>query len=175
MSVPESSWGDGGHHDVWMSDETQWTWYMLYNAELRFTKLLTKYVEPTITLFADPTPPSPEQESSNTQSHHGTPKLSKVLRRILTQALRELLLLQASDWQFLITTISAKDYAEQRLMCHYADFSRLCTIAEQTALTDILNEADEAFLAQVEERNSIFKEIRLEWWFQSSSMELVKE
>ncbi len=50
-------------------------------------------------------------------------------RRVLAQASRELLLLQASDWQFLITTWSARDYAERRVAEHYADFKRLAEMA----------------------------------------------
>ncbi|KKL28618.1 hypothetical protein LCGC14_2373360 [marine sediment metagenome] len=38
---------------------------------------------------------------------------------------RELLLLESSDWQFLITTWSARDYAENRIALHYDNFSRL--------------------------------------------------
>jgi len=34
------------------------------------------------------------------------------LRRILNDLARELLLLESSDWQFLISTWSARDYAE---------------------------------------------------------------
>ena len=35
-----------------------------------------------------------------------------LLERVLAQLARELLILQASDWQFLITTQAARDYAE---------------------------------------------------------------
>src|SRR5262245_4204111 len=52
-------------------------------------------------------------------------------RRVLAQATRELLLLQASDWQFLITTWSARDYAERRVAEHYAEFKRLGEMARQ--------------------------------------------
>jgi 1,4-alpha-glucan branching enzyme len=40
------------------------------------------------------------------------------LKRILTQLQRELLLMSASDWQFLISTMAARDYAELRLSNH---------------------------------------------------------
>ena len=51
------------------------------------------------------------------------------LQRVLAQATRELLLLQSSDWQFLITTGTARDYAERRVAEHYAEFKRLCEMA----------------------------------------------
>jgi 1,4-alpha-glucan branching enzyme len=50
-------------------------------------------------------------------------------RRVMAQATRELLLLQASDWQFLITTGTARDYAERRVAEHYAEFKRLSEMA----------------------------------------------
>ena len=52
---------------------------------------------------------------------------------MLAQATRELLLLQASDWQFLITTGAARDYAERRVAEHYAEFKRLCEMARRAA------------------------------------------
>src|SRR2546425_12216309 len=51
------------------------------------------------------------------------------VRRVISQATRELLLLEASDWQFLITTWAARDYAERRVAEHYAEFKRLAEIA----------------------------------------------
>ena len=51
------------------------------------------------------------------------------LKRVLAQATRELLLLQSSDWQFLITTGAARDYAERRVAEHYAEFKRLSEMA----------------------------------------------
>ena len=52
-------------------------------------------------------------------------------RRAVAQASRELLLLQASDWQFLITTWAARDYAERRVAEHYAEFKRLAELARR--------------------------------------------
>ena len=63
--------------------------------------------------------------AASAQGDGGHPEL----RRVLTQAARELLLLQASDWQFLITTGTARDYAERRVAEHYADFKRLSEMA----------------------------------------------
>ena len=42
--------------------------------------------------------------------------------RILQQMARELLLLQSSDWQFLITTGTAGDYGKSRFIGHYEAF-----------------------------------------------------
>jgi 1,4-alpha-glucan branching enzyme len=42
-------------------------------------------------------------------------------RPVLAQAARELLLAQASDWQFIISTGVAADYAERRFLRHCDD------------------------------------------------------
>src|SRR5262249_56282491 len=85
IALPEGSWGDGGGHQVWLNDATRWTWDRVHGAEARFERLVR-------TAVARPQDP--------------------LLDRLVGQAGRELLLLQSSDWQFLITTLSALDYAE---------------------------------------------------------------
>jgi 1,4-alpha-glucan branching enzyme len=44
---------------------------------------------------------------------------------VLAQATRELLLAQSSDWQFIISTGVAADYAERRIREHCADAEQL--------------------------------------------------
>src|SRR5438552_3066279 len=85
VSLPEGSWGEGGDHRVWLNPNTEWTWDRVYAAEAEWVELLA---------LAGEAKPD--------------------LRRVISQATRELLLLEASDWQFLITTWSARDYAERR-------------------------------------------------------------
>src|SRR5205807_1712846 len=46
-------------------------------------------------------------------------------RPVLAQAARELLLAQASDWQFIISTGAVVDYAERRFTLHCDDAERL--------------------------------------------------
>jgi 1,4-alpha-glucan branching enzyme len=138
MAIPESSWGRGGHHEVWIGDDTKWTWEVIYKDELRFAELLRKF----------PVDIMPEN-----------------IRRILTQALRELMLLQASDWQFLISTFSAKDYAEQRFSYHHSDFNLLCSMAERCeGNKKRIKQPDLKILKEIEERNAVFPELKLEWW-----------
>lgn len=137
MSIPESSWGEGGKHQVWMNDETKWTWFLVYHAEKRMAALMEMHPPATV---------------------------NATMRRILLQAMRELMLLQASDWQFLITTMSARDYAEQRFICHNSDFTRLCDMADNYATKKRLGAGDKAYLEEVEKRDSVFEELQLEWW-----------
>ncbi len=131
VSLPEGSWGDGGAHGVWLNEETAWTWPLIHAAELRFERLAVA-AEPTAT-GADP-----------------------LLERLLAQAGRELLLLESSDWQFLITTFSARDYAHLRVTEHAEDFERLATLADRRTSGGSLSEADETFLAACEKRDSLF-------------------
>jgi len=77
------------------------------------------------------------------------PKIERTLR----QAGRELLLSQASDWPFLIRNETAKEYAGQRVADHLRRFNRLAGALEK-------GNADLEFLAQCEERNNIFPNLK---------------
>ena len=46
------------------------------------------------------------------------------------------MLLQSSDWPFLITTGQARDYAAERFENHVERFNQLCDIAEKGAVDD---------------------------------------
>ena len=135
VALPEGSWGDGGGHRVWLNQDTRWTWTPIHAAEARLESLVRQARE---TEAGDP-----------------------LLTRLMNQTARELLLLEASDWQFLITTFSARDYAELRLAEHAADFERLATLAERRAEGGSLSEGDAAFLAECERRDSLFPD--LDW------------
>lgn len=100
LALPEGSWGEGGDHRVWLNRDTEWTWDRVYSAESEWVAHLGRLE-----------------------------RASPDARRILAQASRELLLLEASDWQFLITSGTARDYAERRVAEHYAEFKRLSEMA----------------------------------------------
>ncbi len=76
---------------MWLSDSTAWTWERLWPLEETFWD----------------TAPSA--------------LASPAARPVLAQAARELLLAQASDWQFVISTGAAADYAERRFTEHCDD------------------------------------------------------
>ncbi len=135
MAIPESSWGDGGDHRVWFNEQTHWMWYAIYQAEHRFHQLL-----------------------------QDTPEHDPLLHRILAQAGRELLLLQASDWEFLVSTKSAKDYAEQRFFTHHSNFLRLVTVAQDYRAVKQISEEHLAFLQSIEKLNAVFPDLSLKWW-----------
>jgi 1,4-alpha-glucan branching enzyme len=135
-TLQEGSWGEGGDHRVWLNRETEWTWDRVYDAEQGLMAELGK------------TP-------SNGQA--------ALRRRLLTQACREALLLQASDWQFLITTGSARDYSERRFAEHYAEFKRLLELAAKLDASGALSPEEEESLRRVERDDFPFPDLDPSW------------
>jgi 1,4-alpha-glucan branching enzyme len=131
LSLPESSWGAGGGHYTWLNDETDWMWPLIHAAELRMETLVATY---------------PDAENSRAE--------------VLNQAARELLLLQSSDWPFLVTTGQATDYAAERFQEHLSRFDQLAAIAE----ADEMTEGDLEQLAALRERDNPFPSIDYRQW-----------
>jgi 1,4-alpha-glucan branching enzyme len=136
ISIPEGSWGEGGYHYIWLNEWTQWTWKHIYEDEMRMQKLV--------------------QEFGNTEDDK--------LTNILKQLARELFLLQASDWQFLISTWSARDYAELRLSEHHQNFVRLAEMAEKYGRGEWVDEGEWTFLGDLEARDSLFENVNFSWF-----------
>lgn len=137
IAIPEGSWGVNNNHDVWSNPDTYWTWEAIYNDEKRLSDFYAKC---------------------------NLNELSPIGQRLLKQTLREFLLLQASDWQFLIYTKSARDYAEQRFWFHNSDFNQLMKILEKFQETKQFSNEDLLFLEELENRDSLFDELAPEWW-----------
>lgn len=131
ITLLEGSWGEGGDHRVWLNRDAEWTWEMAYAAEEEFWTL------------------------AGGVAWEDRP----VLQRILAQLARELLLLQASDWQFLITTWAARNYAESRFAEHYAHFTRLGLLLRRVAEGQAPQAADEEFLAGREAQDFPFPDV----------------
>ncbi|MBN1352460.1 DUF1957 domain-containing protein [candidate division KSB1 bacterium] len=136
INLPEGSWGEGGYHFIWLNKDTDWTWIQLYTAEMRMQML------------------------ARSTNHRQDEKVGKIVR----QAARELMLAQASDWQFLITTRSAADYAETRFSKHIADFNRLADMAENYERKKALPPDDWEFLERCQMRDALFPDIDIEWF-----------
>jgi 1,4-alpha-glucan branching enzyme len=84
--------------------------------------------------------------------------------RIARQLCRELLLLESSDWQFLITTGAARDYAETRFTTHNDQFNEIKSFWLTFESTGHLTAAQEARLAEIERRDSVFPDIDPGFW-----------
>lgn len=80
------------------------------------------------------------------------PHAEGLVQRALNQAARELLLAQSSDWAFIITTGTMVQYAVKRFKDHIHRFTRLYEMI-------LANEIDEAWLRDVESKDTIFQEI----------------
>jgi len=138
ISLPEGSWGEGGYHYIWFNENTEWTWKDIYEDEMRFKDILLKAKK----------------------------GMTGQLEEILKQAARSLLLLQSSDWQFLISTFAAKDYAETRFSNHHNDFKRIMGFAEKVLNGEELTPEENEFFNECQQRDNLFKDIELEWFME---------
>lgn len=93
--IAEGSWGRNGDFGMWMNDQVAWMWPVIWELENRFWDVARD-------------------------------ALAQVnLAPILDQAARELLLLQSSDWPFIMTTGAVDDYAARRFNQHAYDCREL--------------------------------------------------
>jgi len=130
MVLPESSWGAGGSHWTWENPDTQWVWRAIHRSEHRMEQLVEAF-----------------------------PVADEATTLALDQAARELLLLQASDWPFLITTGQAGEYARQRVNTHLERFEALADILEQGPI-----DGDFDLVDQLYNLDSVFPTINYHWF-----------
>ena len=121
-----STWGENGYLAVWLDPSNAWIYPHLHAAARRMTEVARRHVDTTDT----------------------------TIERTLRQMARELLLMQSSDWAFLIRNGTARAYAERRIHDHIARFTRLY---EELSAGRI----DEVFLSECEARDNLFP--NLEW------------
>ncbi|HEX4019885.1 MAG TPA: 1,4-alpha-glucan branching protein domain-containing protein [Acidobacteriaceae bacterium] len=136
LALEEGSWGKNGTNEVWLNPDTRWTWRHIYPAEA-----------------------SVREAAASTQ-WRGNP----LGTRILKQLCRELLLLESSDWQFLITTESARDYAEERFLEHLESFRSTEETWRSFLATGSISEDQDVALAAIEKQDSIFADIDPSLW-----------
>lgn len=136
VSLPEGSWGEGGYHHIWFNEDTTWSWELIYPAEKKMVEAAQKWADH---------PDSRVQE-------------------VLDQLVRELLLLESSDWQFLISTFSARDYAETRLFKHHLDFEKLYILLESLTRGEEPDAEAWEHYQTVRTRDTLFSEVDPHWW-----------
>lgn len=129
IELGAGSWGAGGDDGMWLNDRTAWTWRRLWRLEDRFWDVV-----PQVLGVAD-------------------------ARRTLAQAARELLLAQASDWQFIITTGAVSDYAERRFTEHADDAELLVGLLEDVARGGVIPEQARNIVAELERRDALFPDV----------------
>ncbi|HEY47551.1 MAG TPA: DUF1957 domain-containing protein [Anaerolineae bacterium] len=128
LNLPEGSWGAGGTHFVWDNTDTQWMWPIIHAAENRMKEAVEAHLA-----------------------------AKGVTRHLLDQAARELLLLQSSDWPFLVTTGQAREYSIQRFRQHVDRFNMLLDELDQQRPSSEL-------AADLWEKDKIFPEMDFRWF-----------
>ncbi len=115
-----SSWGWKGYSEVWLEGSNDWIYRHIHKAQERMVELAKNH-----------------------------PGASGIMKRALDQAARELLLLEASDWPFIMKTGTVVPYAVKRIKDHLERF---------TGLYDRINEnsIDGKWLSDIEYRDNIF-------------------
>ena len=133
--LPESSWGNHYNNSTWINKETEWVLGREYSVEREMKNLV--------------------------KDLGGKAQDDATLARIIKQAARELLLLQTSDWKFMITNWVARDLAENRITQHYNNFWRLTQLAWDYGLGRKIPSSEWEYLYECERKNGFFNEIEL--------------
>lgn len=130
-----SSWGDRGFWDVWLNGENAWIYKHLHRAEERMIELANRGAQ------------------------------SDLEARALTQAGRELLLAQSSDWAFIISMRTTVPYAVKRTRLHLSAFDRL-----YHGLVDgLCGEELDGIVSELEAKTPVFPELDWRHWRNGTS------
>ncbi len=119
-----TSWGDKGYYDAWLNRENDWVYRHLHNMAYKMENMAGRYYDET----------------------------DEIHVRCLNQMSRELLLAQSSDWTFLITANTAKEYSMNRLKEHIENFNTLYDYLES-------GKVELKALESMEHKNSIFRDM----------------
>jgi 1,4-alpha-glucan branching enzyme len=106
LDLPESSWGYAKGHASWVTPETRPIWRTLRDAEATARAALRRDVD-----------------------HLGAAPAT-ARRTVHEQVARELALLSASDWPFMMTRGTSPDYALDRVRGHAEAVTRLCGLLD---------------------------------------------
>jgi len=136
VRLPEGSWGAGGDHQVWNNDELRFYWEMAFRAEDRFLDAWHRH------------------DWANRAD----------LAELLVEAGRQLLLLQASDWPFVISTGGAVDYGIRRIAGHAQAVDDLLNGAEDLAAGRPCDPVTTNTVERCRLVDAVFPNLSLEWW-----------
>jgi 1,4-alpha-glucan branching enzyme len=143
IALPEGSWGDGGGHAVWLNNAVDWMWDILYPLEDRFLELVAA-IKKRALLTGEAKP--------------------GLLHEVFQQTGRELLLLESSDWEFLISTKGAVQYATDRFNVHATNLEKLLGMCDCLIAGQELGEDERHFFTELVAIDAIFPDITLEAW-----------
>jgi len=136
VRLPESSWGKNADSSTWINNGLEWVWERIYSAEEEMCRLASHFRE----------------------------QKDALLQRILRQCIRELLILQSSDWEFMISTNSTKDHGSRRLVEHHEDFKKLVQLAYKWERDSNIGDNDMNLLKECEDREEIFADPDPDWY-----------
>lgn len=132
ISTPcRSSWGANGYSEVWLNGLNDYAHSHLHNIGKKMIELANLFPKHLIN--------------------------DDLLIRAITQCGRELLLLQSSDWLFIITNQTMVEYAHKRIREHTGRFLKLYNQIKN-------NNIDSAFLESLEVKDCIFPELDYMLW-----------
>ncbi len=120
-----STWGDQGYSSYWINQNNDWIYPLLQQASTQMETFVT--------------------ELSGLSVNH-------LQERALNQAVRSILLAQASDWPFIMQSGTTVEYANKRITDYLARFNYLYTSVRQGKI-------DERYLSALEIMDNIFPEI----------------
>ncbi|HVR89445.1 MAG TPA: 1,4-alpha-glucan branching protein domain-containing protein [Candidatus Limnocylindria bacterium] len=126
IALAEGSWGKRNDHSTWLAPETEWMWTEIRSGAARLRAL------------AEDAP------------------RDAFRKRAADQALREFLLLESSDWPFLVTTGQAGDYASERFRSHAQRLGRAIGLAQHGT------DHDDVELRNLERADNAFPDARIE-------------
>jgi len=128
-----SSWGQGGYHNYWLNEDNAWIIPEWHRAAAAMVVQVNRGVA------------------------------SEDQRRRLTQAARELLLAQSSDWSFILRAGTTTELARQRIHRHLDRFWRLLSSLRCDGVLE------ESWLAAVEQEDGLFPLVNAADWASSPS------
>lgn len=118
-----SSWGNKGYSEVWLDGSNDWVYRHIHKAIERMQELVARF-----------------------------PNEDGIKARALNQAARELLLVQASDWPFIMRTGTTVHYAVNRVKEHISNFTYIYdSLGRGSVSTD--------WLTKLERKNNVFPTI----------------
>jgi 1,4-alpha-glucan branching enzyme len=125
IQMGASTWGMNSDFTVWLNPEHGWIWPYINACSRDLEYVLERISQAGVVL----------------DDRGG---------RVLRQLARELLLMQGSDWPFLLFTTQAKEYANQRFHHHHQRFQRLIWAAKNLEDHSRLGDHDLAHMEDVD-------------------------
>jgi 1,4-alpha-glucan branching enzyme len=125
-----TTWGTNNDDSTWINAETAWMWEALKNSQKRLFDMA-------------------DYRNGSALEH-----------RALEQAVREVLLLESSDWPYMVAKNRAGEYSIERFCAHLERFREIAGMLEAGDLDKL-----EPVLDEIEEVDNIFAQLDLETIF----------